>query len=55
MRLLGRRGKFSHYIFGVLSLECLLTMCSVLCSELAVKLIDEPFISATDDKEEWAL
>ncbi|KAJ4358912.1 tethering complex subunit [Ascochyta clinopodiicola] len=23
--------------------------------ELAVKLIDEPFISATDDKEEWAL
>jgi hypothetical protein len=28
---------------------------SVLCSEMAVKLIDEPFISATDDKEEWAL
>lgn len=28
---------------------------SVLCSELAVKLIDEPFISALDDKEEWAL
>lgn len=28
---------------------------SVLCSELAVKVIDEPFISATDDKEEWAL
>lgn len=37
--------------------ECklLLTKCSVLCSEMAVKLIDEPFISATDDKEEWTL
>jgi hypothetical protein len=28
---------------------------SVLCSELAVKLINEPFIKSTDDKEEWAL
>jgi hypothetical protein len=28
---------------------------SVLCSELAVKLIDAPFISAMDDREEWAL
>lgn len=42
-------------VFEPLCVECLLTMCSVLCSELAVKLIDEPFISATDDKEEWAL
>jgi hypothetical protein len=33
----------------------ILIRCSVLCSELAVKLIDEPFISALDDKEEWAL
>jgi hypothetical protein len=33
----------------------MLIRCSVLCSELAVKLIDEPFISALDDKEEWAL
>jgi hypothetical protein len=32
-----------------------LTVHSVLCSEMAVKLIDEPFITATDDKEEWAL
>lgn len=30
-------------------------MDSVLCSEMAVKLIDEPFIKATDDKEEWVL
>jgi hypothetical protein len=28
---------------------------SVLCSEMAVKLIDEPFIKKTDDREEWAL
>jgi hypothetical protein len=33
----------------------MLTRCSVLCSELAVKLIDEPFVSAMDDKLEWAL
>lgn len=32
-----------------------LMRCSVLCSELAVKLIDEPFISAMDDRDEWAL
>jgi hypothetical protein len=35
--------------------EVVLMIISVLCSEMAVKLIDEPFISATDDKEEWAL
>ena len=34
---------------------CLLTRYSVLCGELAVKLVDEPFISATDDKDEWAV
>jgi len=28
---------------------------SVLCGEMAVKLINEPFIKATDDKAEWAL
>ena len=28
---------------------------SVLCSELAVKLIDQPFITESDDREEWAL
>ena len=42
-------------LFAVLCVGRLLTLCSVLCSELAVKLIDEPFIGATDDKEEWAL
>lgn len=28
---------------------------SVLCSEMAVKQIDEPFITAADDRNEWAL
>ena len=29
--------------------------CSVLCSEMAVKQIDEPFVTAADDLEEWAV
>lgn len=33
----------------------MLTLNSVLCSELAVKLVNEPFITASDDKDEWAL
>jgi hypothetical protein len=28
---------------------------SVLCSEMAVKMIDAPFITRADDREEWAL
>ena len=28
---------------------------SILCGDFAIKLIDEPFVSDTDDKEEWAL
>jgi hypothetical protein len=28
---------------------------SVLCSDLAVKQIDEPFVLASDDRNEWAL
>ncbi|KAF2788010.1 hypothetical protein K505DRAFT_379203 [Melanomma pulvis-pyrius CBS 109.77] len=36
-------------------LDALVGSACVLCSELAVKLIDQPFISASDDKEEWAL
>lgn len=28
---------------------------SVLCGEMAVKLVNEPFIKATDDKAEWVL
>ncbi len=28
---------------------------SILCSEFAVKLIDEPFVKASDNKSEWAL
>ncbi|KAG9202695.1 hypothetical protein G6514_004187 [Epicoccum nigrum] len=40
---------------AIRELDALVGSSCVLCSELAVKLIDEPFISATDDKEEWAL
>jgi vacuolar protein sorting-associated protein 18 len=28
---------------------------SVLCSDMAVKQIDEPFILGSDDRNEWAL
>lgn len=28
---------------------------SILCSEFAVKAIDQPFIGPEDDKDEWAL
>ena len=28
---------------------------SVLCSEMAVKQIEEPFITAADDPREWAI
>jgi hypothetical protein len=40
---------------AIRELDALVGSSCVLCSELAVKLIDEPFINATDDKEEWAL
>jgi len=36
---------------GVLNLR----RCSILCSEFAVKAIDQPFIGPEDDKDEWAL
>lgn len=28
---------------------------SILCGDLAIKLIEEPFISNTDDNAEWAI
>ncbi|PSN71009.1 hypothetical protein BS50DRAFT_271262 [Corynespora cassiicola Philippines] len=40
---------------AIRELDALVGSACVLCGEMAVKLIDEPFISATDDKEEWAL
>ncbi|KAF2114957.1 Pep3/Vps18/deep orange family-domain-containing protein [Lophiotrema nucula] len=40
---------------AIKELDALVGSSCVLCSELAVKLIDEPFISASDDTEEWAL
>lgn len=43
-------------IFFFAFLVTLLTMqCSILCSEFAVKAIDQPFIGPEDDKDEWAL
>jgi hypothetical protein len=35
--------------------QVVLTYCSVLCSEMAVKQVDEPFITANDDRNEWAI
>lgn len=56
MRWWGRLGKSSILCSSdVLMGMMLIGDDSVLCSELAVKLIDEPFIAATDDKDEWAL
>ncbi|KAF2477884.1 Vps18 protein-like protein [Lindgomyces ingoldianus] len=40
---------------AIRELDALVGSSCVLRSEMAVKLIDEPFISATDDREEWAL
>ena len=28
---------------------------SILCSDIAVKIIDEPFVGLEDDENEWAL
>lgn len=35
--------------------RCRLIFFSVLCSEFAVKQIDEPFVQPTDNQDEWAL
>jgi hypothetical protein len=32
-----------------------LTSGSILCSDFAIKRIDEPFVLPTDDRNEWAL
>ena len=39
----------------VRELDGLVAGSCVLCSEMAVKLIDEPFVTAADDKTEWAV
>jgi hypothetical protein len=33
----------------------MLTLRSVLCSDLAIRQIDEPFVTAKDNQAEWAL
>ncbi|KAF2273809.1 uncharacterized protein EI97DRAFT_460742 [Westerdykella ornata] len=40
---------------AIRELDALVGSACVLCSEMAVRLIDEPFVSASDDREEWAL
>jgi len=36
-------------------LDGLIASACILCSEFAVKAIDQPFIGPEDDKDEWAL
>lgn len=59
MHLLGQAGKsISFLVFSGDAEHAMVgaNMCySVLCSEMAVKMIDSPFITSADDKEEWAL
>lgn len=56
MRWSGVVGESSVLFLDVNSFwGCLLMCFSVLCGELAVKLVNEPFITATDDKDEWAV
>lgn len=52
MRLLGRVGEYLN-LFWIDVMRLMWN--SVLCSELAVKMIDSPFIKSSDDKGEWAL
>lgn len=40
---------------AIKELDALVGSACVLCSEMAVKMIDEPFISAADNRDEWAL
>ncbi|KAI4654609.1 uncharacterized protein J4E79_008483 [Alternaria viburni] len=40
---------------AIRELDALVGSSCVLCGELAVKLVNEPFITATDDKNEWAV
>lgn len=54
MGLLGGVGKSIALWVGV-DAVCANLWNSVLCSEMAVRMIDQPFISETDDKGEWAL
>ena len=48
---------FPKCLFASLLSRDVLTLCvnSILCSEYAIKRIDEPFVKDNEDKEEWAL
>ncbi|EAT83306.2 hypothetical protein SNOG_09114 [Parastagonospora nodorum SN15] len=50
-----RRGMGGKRERAIAELDALVGSSCVLCSELAVKMIDSPFITSSDDKGEWAL
>lgn len=62
MRWLRRHGKFSSCssIFNAEIPQKVFTyfffrFLSILCGDLAIKLIEEPFVTEADDLEEWAV
>lgn len=50
-------GSFGHEHFRRcdLGVGYELTLGSILCGDLAIKLTDEPFVSEADDQEEWTV
>lgn len=48
---LGKR----HTCFPHLKTDKLTRRKSILCGDYGIKQVDEPFIHATDNKEEWAI
>ena len=50
--LLPQLGKLLH-LFTLFSTNCLTDLHSILCSDFAIKRIDEPFISRSDNVHEW--
>ena len=41
--------------YGLRSSELIIRLHSILCGDLAIKSIDEPFVTDDDDTEEWAI
>jgi hypothetical protein len=55
MRWLLLAGEFLPFFGRECDEEVWLTIYSILCSEYAIKRIDEPFVLPTDNLDEWAL
>jgi hypothetical protein len=53
MRLLLELGEFNTYVPREI-VEAN-NVSSVLCSDMAVKQIDEPFVAASESRDDWAL